>query len=220
MLHIYYLKLSDYQSYPEDYFMPYVNHDTYAAVQQFRNKKVRLTKLSGEALVRQLIARTWGLSSEDYQIEKGEHGKPQLNTHGVSAYFNISHSGDYILCAISDREVGIDIEQRGEPRLNVAKRFFHPQEIISLEKTTDKKRQQELFFNYWSVKESYLKYTGSGLSCPLSSFEVCFDGDAITLKEGHSILPVTVLECPIDSDYSSYVCCQSTDSFTINPFKL
>ncbi len=220
MLDIYYLKLSDYQTYPEDYFLPYVSKDTWQAVQKYLNKKVRLTKLLGETLTRKLITKTWGLSSRDYQIEKGEHGKPLLNTQGISAHFNISHSGDYIICAISNQKVGIDIEQRREPRLNVARRFFHPHEIALLDKTTDKILQQKLFYNYWSVKESYLKYTGSGLSSLLSSFEVCFSGNIIILKKGHSSLPVTVQECPIDSNYSSFVCCQSHDSFTINSFEL
>ncbi len=220
MLHIYYLKLSDYQSYPDEYFIPYVSNNTYKNVQQFHNIKVRQTKLLGETLTRRLIAQTWGLSSKDYQIKKGEHGKPYLNIHGLSAHFNISHSGDYILCAISDQKVGIDIEQWSLPRLNVAKRFFHPHEFEIIDKTTDQKLKQKLFFNYWSVKESYLKYTGKGLSNQLSSFEVCFDGDIVTLKRGHSSLSVTVSECPIDSNYSSYVCRQLPDSFSISHFKL
>ena len=102
----------------------------------------------------------------------------------------------------------------------MARHFFHPQEIALLNKTTDEKLQQKLFFNLWSVKESYLKYTGSGLSTPLSSFEVCFTGNNITLKKEHSLLPIMVQECPIDPNYSSFVCCQSIESFTIDTLKL
>lgn len=220
MLRIYYLKQSDYQAYPEEYFFPHVSKDTWESTRQFLNKKVRQTKLLSETLTRQLINQTWGLSSKDYQLVKGEHGKPYLKVQNISAHFNISHSGDYIICAISDQNVGIDIELCGKPRLNVARHFFHPQEIALLNKTTDEKLQQKLFFNLWSVKESYLKYTGSGLSTPLSSFEVCFTGNNITLKKEHSLLPIMVQECPIDPNYSSFVCCQSIESFTIDTLKL
>lgn len=220
MLQIYYLKLSDYQAYPEEYFMPLVSPETWQDTRQFQNKKVRMTKLSGESMIRKLITENWRLSPNEYRIEKGKHGKPYLKTHGIPAYFNISHSGDYIICAISNQEVGIDIEQRGKIRMEVARRFFHPQEVALLEGTSDEQKTRELFFNYWSVKESYLKYTGSGLSSPLSSFEVLFTDKGVVLKKGHSPLPVAVKECPIDSDYSSYVCCQSPDLFTICPFKL
>ena len=58
--------------------------------------------------------------------------------------------------------------------MEVARRFFHPAEIQCLQNLAGD-AQDELFFRYWSVKESFLKYTGSGLSSPLSGFEVRFD---------------------------------------------
>lgn len=83
-------------------------------------------------------------------------------------------SGDYIVAAFSHLEVGIDIEQKRKARMEVARRFF-PSCRNSVPAKSCGDAQDELFFRYWSVKESFLKYTGSGLSSPLSASEVRFD---------------------------------------------
>lgn len=95
----------------------------------------------------------WNLTSEDYRIDRGEKGKPFYC--GVeNVFFNISHSGDYVVCAVSDREIGIDIEKRAKARMEVAGRFFHGEEVAQL-KMLEEDKQDQLFFNSWSVKESF-----------------------------------------------------------------
>ena len=71
--------------------------------------------------------------------------------------FNLSHSGDYAICAISDDEVGCDIEKIKDVNLKIAKRFFSEEEYNNVLK------DNKLFFRYWTLKESYLKAKGIGI---------------------------------------------------------
>lgn len=58
--------------------------------------------------------------------------------------------------------------------------------------------QDELFFRYWSVKESFLKYTGSGLSSPLSGFEVRFDDHRPRIFQSENLRNLSISACPVD----------------------
>lgn len=159
-----------------------VSKECYAEVLGYGSKEVALRRLLGEALVRFALKKYWNLTSEDYRIDRGEKGKPFIV--GVeNVFFNISHSGDYVVCAVSDREIGIDIEKRAKARMEVAGRFFHGEEVAQL-KMLEEDKQDQLFFNYWSVKESFLKYIGTGLTRPLNSFIVSFSGGDVSLFDG------------------------------------
>ncbi|WP_455511264.1 4'-phosphopantetheinyl transferase family protein [Butyricimonas paravirosa] len=183
-----------------------VSKECYAEVLGYGNKEVALRRLLGEALVRFALKKYWNLTSEDYRIDRGEKGKPFIV--GVeNVFFNISHSGDYVVCAVSDREIGIDIEKRAKARMEVAGRFFHGEEVAQL-KMLEEDKQDQLFFNYWSVKESFLKYIGTGLTRPLNSFIVSFSGGDVSLFEGRNKLPLYVHACPVDDGYACHVCCE------------
>lgn len=218
MLHVYYLKLSDFAVYPDDFFLPFVGVDTQEAVGHYKNAQVRRTKLLGETMARQLLKTDFNLQTGDYRIVRGEHGKPYIERRD-DVFFNLSHSGEYVVCALSTSEVGVDIERKGKVRIGVARRFFHPCEVELLENLSGP-QQAELFFRYWSVKESFLKYTGSGLSSPLSGFKVCFAGDGIRLEKEHSRIPVDIRECQIDDGYSCFVCSRTAELLTLRPFSL
>jgi len=186
-----------------------VSRECYTEALGYGSKEVALRRLLGEALVRFALKRYWQLPSRDYRIARGEKGKPFIV--GVeNVFFNISHSGDYVVCSVSDREIGIDIEKRAKARMEVAGRFFHEEEMALLKRLEGDKRDQ-LFFNYWSVKESFLKYIGTGLTRPLNSFVVKFTGENISLYEGVNKLPLRVNACPIDSGYACYVCSEYND---------
>ena len=183
-----------------------VSKECCAEVLGYGNKEVALRRLLGEALVRFALKKYWNLTSEDYRIDRGEKGKPFIV--GVeNVFFNISHSGDYVVCAVSDREIGIDIEKRAKARMEVAGRFFHGEEVTQL-KMLEEDKQDQLFFNYWSVKESFLKYIGTGLARPLNSFIVSFSGGGVSLFERGNKLPLYVHACPVDDGYACHVCCE------------
>ncbi|WP_407413823.1 4'-phosphopantetheinyl transferase family protein [Methanobrevibacter sp.] len=111
-------------------------------------------------------------------FKTGKYGKAYISNH-ENVYFNLSHSGKIVLCAISDMEVGADVEYI-DPKidLNISKNYFYNSEyenIMSAENKSDE------FFKYWVLKESYMKYTGLGMNLKLDSFEIKIK-DEIQLK--------------------------------------
>lgn len=170
----------------------------------FRHKGVAIRRVLGEALVGLALERYWGLPLGSYRIARGEKGKPFIADR-EKVFFNISHSGDYVVCAVSDSEIGVDIEKRAKARMEVAGRFFHAREVRALEAESGEE-QNRLFYDYWSVKESFLKYIGTGLTRPLNSFLVQFSMGDINLYEGKKELSLYVHPCPVDTGYACYVC--------------
>ena len=183
----------------------------------FRNRAVALRRLAGEAMVAACVRRCWGIGRDAYAILRPPGGKPRVDgCPGV--HFNLSHSGDYVLCALSDAEVGVDIERRAAARLAVARRFFHPAELADLERLSGPERDAR-FFDYWSAKEAFLKYLGAGLARPLASFRVEFAGEPL-LWEGAVRLPLRLRACPVDAAYACHLCTPLDEPVEILPFAL
>ncbi len=111
----------------------------------------------------------------------GANEKPYL-ADGEGLFFNLSHSGTKVLCALSDGEIGCDVEQVLESRARVAQRYFHPLEIQALNQCKNPQAQMALFYKLWTLKESFLKVTGLGFQLPLDAFCVEVEGDTITVN--------------------------------------
>lgn len=114
----------------------------------------------------------------DLSFKYGKYEKAYLANH-ANIYFNISHSGEYVACGISNEEIGVDVEQIDETiDLNIAKNYFFNEEYKDI--ITSKNPHIE-FFNYWVLKESYMKYTGLGFNLNLDEFCI-LKSDEIKLK--------------------------------------
>ena len=107
-------------------------------------------------------------------LKYSENGKPVAD----NVFFNISHGGDYVVGVASDCEIGCDIEKNGNAPLEVAERYFYLSELEYIRSAADKNRA---FFTLWTLKESYMKMTGRGMSLPLDSFEVVPQGEGFIL---------------------------------------
>ena len=102
----------------------------------------------------------------------GSNEKPYLKDG--RAFFNISHSGDYVICSLSESEIGCDVQTVGKYNPRIAERFFTSYEKDFLQKSEN---QSEDFTRLWTLKESVLKKTGEGITGGLDSF--CF-ADCLT----------------------------------------
>ena len=98
--------------------------------------------------------------NEDTPVVKNDMGKPSL------------------ACIVSDRECGIDCEQVRQYRPNVAKRAFSESEQELLESLPESERDM-MFTRLWTLKESYVKAIGTGISYPLNTVGFAFSGDEI-----------------------------------------
>lgn len=96
----------------------------------------------------------------------------------ASHVYNLSHSGRYVLCVLSDTSgavrAGCDIEMVKEARMGVARRFFLKSEY---EKLLEAEDRPELFYRFWVLKESFMKATRLGMKLGMDQFEVGFDKD-------------------------------------------
>ena len=126
----------------------------------------------------------------NFKIKTGKYEKPYISDN-INIYFNLSHSGKMVLCAISDRELGVDIEIN-DPTidLNIAKHYFYNSEY---ENIMNSKNSPDEFFRYWVLKESYMKYTGLGMNLKLDSFEIIIE-DEIKLKDDSENLKFNLFE--------------------------
>jgi 4'-phosphopantetheinyl transferase len=132
--------------------------------------------IAARGLLREILSHYLQLSPHTLQFKYTARGKPYL-THdcgGQWLRFNVSHSGELALYAISrGRELGVDIEEcrTDIEHRQIASNFFSKQEVASLH-ALPAHLQQEAFFLCWTRKEAYIKAIGEGLSLPLHSFDV------------------------------------------------
>ncbi len=129
-------------------------------------------------------------------FEYGKYNKPYLKNE-TDFFFNISHSYDYVILAVSDKEIGCDIEKIRKYDLKIAKRFFTKNEYENIIGISDEEERRRMFFRYWTLKESFIKQNGRGLSQPLNSFEITIDEDekiSVRTENGDSDLYLTQFE--------------------------
>lgn len=134
------------------------------------------TELSQKAISEMAQKSLLTIASEDLQlpvedicIERGEYGKPYVRDH-EEWQFNISHTDGLIVIAVADCPIGIDVEKIREPDYRIAKRFFTKAENEYID--SDVEGRDVRFFEIWTKKEAYIKYTGKGLREPLGNFDV------------------------------------------------
>jgi 4'-phosphopantetheinyl transferase len=137
----------------------------------FRQMADAKRSLYAELLIRYLIEKRLGLSDERIVFELNEFGKPSLMKSEGDFHFNLSHSGDWVVCMLDSYPVGIDVEEIRPIDISLADRFFSPKEVEELRAEPIKDKLAK-FFETWTLKESYIKAVGKGLSIPLNSFSI------------------------------------------------
>lgn len=145
----------------------------YGQVPSFRREKA--DRMRGKRVRAQSIG-VWIL----YEQMKKEYGIEE------DTAYNLSHSGDYVLCSVSTEhkvKVGCDIEEMKEPNLKIAGRFFCPAEYEQIAGAPNKALQQELFYRYWVLKESFAKATREGLALGMDTFEIVLGSPSVLVRQ-------------------------------------
>lgn len=171
-----------------------LHHDEIERANKFYFETDRKRFIVTRAFLKIIMAKILKISPNDIHFSFNKHGKPELEQN-IPIHFNISHSGDIGLIAVSDQgPVGIDVERYRKTMTSgkVAKRFFSADEVDTFLSLPEYQRQ-EGFFNCWTRKEAFIKALGLGLAMPLSNFSV-------TLKPG---IPAQLLSVTHNNEKAS-----------------
>lgn len=139
---------------------------------RFHFERDRNAFLASRSLRRRVLSRYAGVDPGQWQFTVSEHGRPRIAFPVLdeTLEFNCSKSVDMVVCAVTcGAPVGVDIERedRRVPE-GVAEATFAPSEKAALA-ALPQHEQGKRFFTYWTLKESYLKARGLGLSLPLDA---------------------------------------------------
>lgn len=201
------------QVQPEDYefFLGKVAPQRRERVKRFMFIQDSYRSLFGEVLVRAILCRDYGYTNSDIQFEHNEYGKPHVAGNNEFSY-NISHSGCWVIMIWGQGLLGIDVEQVKQIDLSIANRFFSVEETESLMRKKEGERQN-YFYTLWTLKESYIKAAGKGLSIPLDSFSIVEDGKGKFVLHSDKE-PVCFHTFELDHGYKVAACSHSN---TISP---
>ncbi len=150
-------------------------------MQRFLFEKDRHLFLVSHAMLRTVLSKYAAPAPSDWRFDTNTFGKPAIATglNPDNIQFNLSHTNGIAVCAITLNDtVGVDVEQhaRENKLLDIADRFFSKQETTELH-THPLTERKKRFFDYWTLKESYIKARGKGLSIPLDSFSFFLHDD-------------------------------------------
>ena len=139
-------------------------------------------------------------------LAKTDLGKPYLPEY-PHVHISLSHSGRWVVCAVSQEPVGVDVEL---PRctLDIGRRFFQPEELAGLEQLPYAQCRKQLN-RLWTAKEAFVKALGGGLTIPLNSFTVRLGEQGAELDQNLSPLPYRLHE--YQPDVSQICLCTTED---------
>lgn len=196
---IYFCNAEKFQGLYEK-LLPFIPKERQKKVNRLlKNEDRLLSALSGAMLKKVLCI------DENETFLYNEHGKPYIE-HGK--HFSVSHSGDIAVLAVSDNDIGVDVELPKEANEKVMRRCFTEEEMAFASSSPKD------FALVWTMKESAVKLLGKGLSFPLKNFSV------LPFNEKHMVdgtemyfFSTIILGVPLTA--ASY----GNEEFTIKEFK-
>lgn len=161
---------------------------------RLQNEQKQKAKIAADRLCRLAISEFCGIKKEQIEFALTERGKPYAVNCNVN--FSISHSGDYAVCAVSDNEIGIDIEKIRPVNARTSERFACPDELDYINS------EENGFFKIWTLKEAYFKCIGTGLGADIKNVSFKIGENGIACSENG-------FDCSfinIDDEYICAVC--------------
>lgn len=162
--------MQDYNPVPENL----LSNDEILKASRFLHSKDRASFVSRRAALRILLSRYTDIPPSEIEFISGKNKKPGLKSELNKIRFNVSHSSELILIAISDTEIGVDIEriETGFNYSDILEHSFSEQEINQIEQAAD---SRDYFFRLWTRKEALTKASSKGLDDELRNIP-CLDG--------------------------------------------
>lgn len=165
----YYLFQYSRDSNPDEdilkYYLEFLPHKFKEEVLKYRRWDDRYNCLFGKLMVGMGFHLLGNNSFEFEKIVKDTYGKPYLPDSNSN--FNISHSGNTVICVFSKQEIGVDIEEINEIDYSLFENVFSSREFAEINR-----EGLDKFYEFWTRKESVIKAIGKGMSIPLTEIEI------------------------------------------------
>lgn len=168
----------------EEFYRSLLTADEAERMQRFKFEYLQREYLVTRALCRITLSRYAAVHPAAWHFHANAYGRPEIAApaNAPALRFNMSNARSLIACVVTrTADAGVDVEETDRPgeTVGIADRFFSPREVDSL-RAQHPERQRQRFFEFWTLKESYIKARGMGLSIPLEQFSFEL-GDAIRI---------------------------------------
>ncbi len=177
-MHVWLSSLADYSAKElEDQAARCLSVQELSRIKKIQQPQQRLQSTLGRLQLRQILSRYEDRTLELCPFEVSEHGKPALLAGSMS--FNLSHSGDWVAVAVArpEYQVGVDLEiVQLRPFDRLARRYFTAGECRDINALQEPERSCR-FYQYWTLREAWLKARGIGLRVGLDGFGFTFGDD-------------------------------------------
>jgi 4'-phosphopantetheinyl transferase len=189
--------------------------------QRFYFARDRHRYLVTRILVRSVLSRYAPVAPNEWRFDTNAYGKPHIaNCEQLrkTIAFNVTHSDNLVILGVANEHaLGLDTENARARivSLELADAYFAPEEVTDL-RAQSTERQQRRFFEYWTLKESYIKARGMGLSIPLDQFSFSFSHKQtiqLAIHSSQDDLPVhwDFWQFELNADYLVAVCAKRSD---------
>ena len=139
--------------------------------------------LAGRWFIRQCLAKWWGGVWSDYVLSASDDGPPLLiagpfDLTARPLYVSLSHSEDFLVCAVASHPIGVDVECTIRPRdVEALGAFIHGSRESAALVGVDAPARRHQFYARWGLKEAWIKHRPTSLPMSAVEFE---SGDAMT----------------------------------------
>jgi 4'-phosphopantetheinyl transferase len=173
--------------------LAFLSAEEQAKADRFAFAHDRDSYVAAHALTRATLSEFFPRAPQDWTFAKGDHGKPRVDAGDESTRlsFNLSHTRGHVALAVAiDRDVGVDVERIAPDRADeaVARHLFAPAEFEAFRGAPEGERG-ECFFDFWTLKEAYIKAVGLGVALPLRDFAFTREPLRISFAAGLDDIP-------------------------------
>ncbi len=164
------------------HYLAYLSHEEHMRAANMGSQESRDFSVCSYGIRREILSRYLNINPGSISFRENAYGKPDItNQNHKSITFNVSHSKDRLIIAISmNRDIGVDIQyiNEGVPARRIAERVFSKTELDCL-MAQNKKESFRTFYRIWTAREAYSKAVGMGFSLPSEDYP-----DFSNIREG------------------------------------
>ena len=208
---IYYTKVTEQIELSIEDYISHISQNRIERIQKLRFLNDQNISLLSGLLLKYSVSKyiNFDINKLRLYFHYNSNKKPFLKNL-PSIHFNLSHSGNYIVCAISNQNIGIDIEKHVLIDFNNLVNFFHQKEKSEI--LSNHLKKEKIFYDIWTKKESFVKFIGTGLTIPLNSFYSDPSSGLIIVNNSQCIPITKVFSIHMDNTYSCSICTQKSNN--------